>query len=39
MERREHIVSAYEEDLSSLNNKIAKMGGLAEQVVGQSLKR
>ena len=37
MERREHIVSAYEEDLSSLNNKIAKMGGLAEQVVGQSL--
>ena len=37
MERRAHIVSAYEEDLSSLNSKIAKMGGLAEQVVGQSL--
>lgn len=37
MERHEHIVSAYEEDLSSLNNKIAKMGGLAEQVVGQAL--
>ena len=37
MERSAHIVSAYEEDLSSLNSKIAKMGGLAEQVVGQSL--
>ena len=37
MERHEHIVSAYEQDLSSLNNKIAKMGGLAELVVGQSL--
>jgi len=37
MERREHIVTAYEEDLSSLNSKIAKMGGLAEEVVGQSL--
>jgi phosphate transport system protein len=37
MEPHEHIVRAYEEDLSSLNNKIAKMGGLAEQVVGQSL--
>jgi phosphate transport system protein len=37
MERREHIVSAYAGDLSSLNNKIAKMGGLAEQIVGQSL--
>lgn len=37
MERHEHIVSAYEQDLSSLNNKIAKMGRLAELVVGQSL--
>jgi len=37
MERHEHIVSAYEQDLSSLNNKIAKMGVLAELVVGQSL--
>ena len=36
MERREHIVSAYEEDLSSLNNKIAKMGGLAEPVGNRS---
>ena len=37
MDRHEHIVRAYGEDLSSLNAKIAKMGGLAEQVVGQSL--
>ena len=37
MERRSHIVSAYEEDISSPNSKIAKMGGLAEQIVGQSL--
>jgi phosphate transport system protein len=37
LERHEHIVSAYEQNLSSLNNKIAKMGGLAELVVGQSL--
>ena len=37
MERHEHIVRAYEEDLSALNTKIAKMGALAEQVVAQSL--
>ena len=37
MERHEHIVRAYEEELFSLNNKVAKMGGLAEQLVGQSL--
>jgi phosphate transport system protein len=37
MDRHEHIVSSYEEELVSLNNKIAKMGGLAERVVGQSL--
>ncbi|MFD0988202.1 phosphate signaling complex protein PhoU [Methyloligella solikamskensis] len=37
MEDHEHIVSAYEEELSSLNNKIARMGGLAEQVLGQSI--
>jgi hypothetical protein len=30
MEQHEHIVSSYEEELASLNNKIAKMGGLAE---------
>jgi phosphate transport system protein len=29
MERHEHIVSSYEEELSFLNNKVAKMGGLA----------
>ncbi len=35
--QHEHIVRSYEEELSLLNNKIAKMGGLAEQVVGQSI--
>ena len=29
----DHIVSSYEEELASLNNKIAKMGGLAEKMV------
>lgn len=37
MDEHEHIVSSYEEELASLNNKIAKMGGLAEQVLGQSI--
>jgi phosphate transport system protein len=37
MDNHEHIVSSYEEELASLNNKIAKMGGLAEQVLGQSI--
>ena len=37
METHEHIVRSYEEELSALNNKIAKMGGLAEQVLGQSI--
>ena len=32
--QNEHIVRSYEEELSLLNNKIAKMGGLAEQVLG-----
>jgi phosphate transport system protein len=35
--QHEHIVRSYEEELSLLNNKIAKMGGLAEQVLGQSI--
>ena len=37
MEQHEHIVNSYEEELSSLNNKMAKMGGLAEEMVAQSL--
>jgi phosphate transport system protein len=37
VEQHEHIVSSYEEELSSLNNKMAKMGGLAEEMVAQSL--
>src|SRR5680860_156274 len=35
-QQHEHIVRSYEEELELLNNKIAKMGGLAEQVLGQS---
>jgi phosphate transport system protein len=35
--QHEHIVRSYEEELAALNTKIAKMGGLAEQIVGQSI--
>ena len=35
-QQNEHIVRSYEEELSLLNNKIVKMGGLAEKVLGQS---
>ena len=35
-QQTEHTVRAYEEELALLNNKIAKMGGLAEKVLGQS---
>ncbi|MEM8643467.1 MAG: phosphate signaling complex protein PhoU [Pseudomonadota bacterium] len=35
-QQNEHIVRSYEEELTLLNNKIAKMGGLAEKVLGQS---
>ena len=35
-QQNEHTVRAYEEELSLLNNKIAKMGGLTEKVLGQS---
>jgi phosphate transport system protein len=34
-QQHEHIVRSYEEELSLLNNKIAKMGGLAEQVLNR----
>jgi phosphate transport system protein len=37
MDKHEHIVTSYEEELTSLNNRIAKMGGLAERVLGQSI--
>ena len=37
MDKHEHIVRSYEEELAALNTKIAKMGGLAERVVGQSI--
>jgi len=35
-QQNEHTVRSYEEELSLLNNKIAKMGGLTEKVLGQS---
>ena len=35
--QHEHIVRSYEEELALLNNNIAKMGGLAEQVLGQAI--
>jgi phosphate transport system protein len=33
----EHIVRSYGDELASLNDKIARMGGLAEQVLGQAI--
>lgn len=35
-QQNQHIVRSYEEELALLNNKIAKMGGLTEKVLGQS---
>ncbi len=37
MAEHEHIVTSYEEELVSLDNKLAKMGGLAEKLVGKSI--
>lgn len=37
MAEHEHIVSSYEEELASLDNKIARMGGLAEDLLGHSI--
>lgn len=37
MPEREHIVSSYEEQLTSLDNKIVKMGGLAEDLLGDAM--
>ncbi|MEC9367473.1 MAG: phosphate signaling complex protein PhoU, partial [Pseudomonadota bacterium] len=37
MSQREHIVSSYEEELTSLNSKIAQMGGMAEKLLGRSI--
>ena len=36
-QQHEHIVRSYEEELALLNNMIARMGGLAEQVLGQAI--
>jgi phosphate transport system protein len=35
-QQQEHTVHSYDEELTVLNSKIAKMGGLAEKVLGQS---
>lgn len=32
----EHIVTSYEDELDSLDKKIALMGGLTEKLVGQA---
>lgn len=37
MSENEHIVSSYEEELASLDKNIAKMGGLAEQLLGKAI--
>ena len=37
MNEHEHIVSSYEEELSTLNDKIARMGGLSEQLLGNAI--
>ena len=37
MTKHEHIVSSYEEELQTLNNMIAKMGGVAEELLGHSI--
>jgi len=36
VKEHEHIVSSYEEELTSLNNQIAKMGGIAEELLAHS---
>ena len=33
----QHIVSAYEEELNTLDSKIAQMGGLAEQCLARAI--
>ncbi|MGD9868232.1 MAG: phosphate signaling complex protein PhoU [Hyphomicrobiales bacterium] len=37
MAQHEHIVTSYAEELTSLNSKIAQMGGMAEQLLGRSI--
>lgn len=37
MSEHEHIVTSYKEELAALDNKIATMGGLAEQLLGQAI--
>ncbi|MET0689295.1 MAG: phosphate signaling complex protein PhoU [Methyloceanibacter sp.] len=35
-QQHEHIVRSYDEELTHLNNQIARMGGLVEKLLGQS---
>jgi phosphate transport system protein len=37
MAMQEHIVTSFDDELNDLNQKIAEMGGLAEQLVGDSV--
>lgn len=37
MSEHEHIVTSYQEELAALDNKIATMGGLAEQLLGHAI--
>ncbi len=37
VEKHEHIVKSYEEELAALKNRIARMGGLAEELLGHSI--
>jgi phosphate transport system protein len=37
MAMQEHIVASFDDELNDLNQKIAEMGGLAEQLVGDSV--
>ncbi len=36
-QEHDHIVSSYEDELTALDHRIAKMGGLAENLLGQSV--
>ena len=37
MTEHEHIVTSYQEELAALDNKLAKMGGLAEELLGKAI--
>lgn len=37
MTEHEHIVTSYQEELAALDNNLAKMGGLAEELLGKAI--